>query len=113
MSPQKLERITGHVVAVSESGRNFSVVCDCDEVAVLLEETGVAKEALGRLLYRIYQHHAHIVHQRQGYRCIECGHLRALETDHIVARSKGRDDRVANLRASCHNCHSIRHRGKA
>jgi 5-methylcytosine-specific restriction endonuclease McrA len=53
------------------------------------------------------------VWERDGRKCVICNRglpaLRDAETDHIVKRSKARDDRPQNLRSLCRGCHWNRH----
>lgn len=56
--------------------------------------------------------------ERDGYTCQECksdfhGYGYCLEIDHIVKRSRSRDDRMENLRTLCFVCHRRRHNGQA
>lgn len=57
--------------------------------------------ALRGLVETIYRLRSEWVMKNQGWRCKECGRLGSLEIDHIIPRSKGRDDRISNLRAVC------------
>jgi hypothetical protein len=59
------------------------------------------EDSLTLLLNTIYQARSAWVMKKQRYRCAECGELNRLEIDHIIPRSKGRDDRLTNLRAIC------------
>jgi 5-methylcytosine-specific restriction endonuclease McrA len=43
--------------------------------------------------------------ERDGYRCKLCRSMNNLTVDHIVKRSRGRDDSMANLRTLCTDCH--------
>lgn len=47
---------------------------------------------------------------KQDSCCAFCGKRTALECDHIVMRSKEREDSIESLRALCHACHTKRHR---
>jgi len=49
------------------------------------------------------------VWDRDDGRCVECGSSFFLEVDHIVARSRGGDDALENLRLLCRPCHAERH----
>jgi len=60
-----------------------------------------ADEALRILVDTIYKRRSAWIMKKQKYRCAECGELNALEIDHKIPRSKGRDDRIENLRAVC------------
>lgn len=69
-------------------------------------------EVLGRLVDRIYRLRSREVMKRQGWRCWECGEVLPLQIDHRKPRSRGRDDRMDNLRALCATgCHDREHQG--
>lgn len=60
--------------------------------------------ALKELQRQVYHARGEYVYKRQGGLCCFCGcklPINAWETDHIKARSKGRDDRIENLRVCC------------
>lgn len=55
-----------------------------------------------------------ILYQRQGGYCAGCDHhfqLRNLTIDHIVARSKGGSDDIANFQLLCHACNQLKGAG--
>ena len=50
---------------------------------------------------------------RQKYKCQVCQellHPKAMDIDHILALSKGGEDRIENLQALCTNCHAKKSR---
>lgn len=54
-----------------------------------------------------------LIKARKG-KCENCGHknIRILEVHHIVKRSNGGKDNLANLKLLCRNCHGEIHLGK-
>jgi hypothetical protein len=49
------------------------------------------------------------VFERDGYRCRRCGGWRGLQTDHVVAESRGGPTSLQNLQTLCQRCN--RHKG--
>jgi hypothetical protein len=121
VSPTAFERITGHEVRLSQVGSSFNAtcLCNCGKRASYLQACGPTESAaLTSLVNMVYRHHSRVVVEKQRWRCAECGAKGVpLEIDHIVPRSKGRDDRVSNLRALCAGnagcqAHRIKHEGR-
>lgn len=113
MTPLKFEKINGHCPQIEPSTHfvKASCVCDCDGTPLRLETGNHRNEsdALVQLREMVYRRHAVIVFDKQGWRCAECGRLRALSADHQKKRSQGRNDRIENLVGKCCACHDIRH----
>ena len=68
------------------------------------------KTALKKLVDENLKRAREFVHQRDQYRCANCGACSALHVDHKVARSKGRCDLPDNLVSLCQGCHETRHK---
>jgi 5-methylcytosine-specific restriction endonuclease McrA len=99
MTQKQFERVTGHELETGE--HSLSTVCDCKDEHIQIRVPTGLNDPIRVLADKVYKHHSRIIMERQGYRCRECGNLGRLEIDHIVPRSKGRDDRLHNLRAVC------------
>jgi 5-methylcytosine-specific restriction endonuclease McrA len=108
MSKTRFERINGHEPETERRGLSWraSCVCCCDGSPVKLIGSGrTESDALKDLLNGVYNHHGRIVMEKQKWRCSQCQRVLPLQRHHIRARSKGRDDRVSNLRGDCADCH--------
>lgn len=102
MTVKRAESITGYevrMVAESRSGVAYAAFRADVEVARASEMK--PGETLRLLVEKVYKIHSKIVLEKQKYRCLLCGGRFPLDIDHIKPRSKGRDDRVENLRAIC------------
>lgn len=67
----------------------------------------------GEHIYRQRHAWAEAVISRNGNRCMECGWDKArCDADHIVPRSVGGQNTLANGRVLCPNCHRIKHTTK-
>jgi 5-methylcytosine-specific restriction endonuclease McrA len=100
---RKAERITGYEVHIS--GFILDAV-DAEGEVIASATARNTKEASRLLVNEVYRLHCRRVWELQGRRCWHC--KRPLkegefETDHIVSRAKGRDDRISNLRTVCHS----------
>ena len=112
VSPTRFEKVNGHVPTVfPQEGKGFRAVCACDcnggLPVVLSASAATEKKALKLLLEEVYRRHSEIVMLRQGWKCSQCGLIKGLQSHHIVARSKGRNDRISNLRGDCCSCHEM------
>ena len=106
MDALKFEKINGHVPITSTGHPDpwFAYcICDCGKTPWGVRAYGDTESAaLKALLVNVLQLHGRIVMGLQGWKCHNCGQSSTgLEADHIVRRSKGRDDRVSNLQALC------------
>ena len=109
MTLAQAERILGFDIDLLPVEEKFvgGVVRDAWEASANWEHGSVTVKARSReeacklLVDQIYKARSAWVMKSQKYRCAECGELNALEIDHKVPRSKGRDDRIENLRAVC------------
>ncbi len=52
-----------------------------------------------------WQARAREAKERDGYRCIRCGGMEELQTDHIHPLSKGGNNEYVNLQTLCKQCH--------
>lgn len=102
MTRRKFESITGRYPKVASSdGMAVAEALD-DNGKVMASAFGKTETAaLEALLIVTYQVHSRLAMERDKWRCSMCGRIGKLEIDHIKARSKGRDDRVENLRSVC------------
>lgn len=103
MTTQQAERICGYRIQELAVCPRFGYAAYDDAGAKVAEAIGYTpSEALKRLVEKVYKIHSEIVLKKQNYRCASCGAAgMRLEIDHIIQRSKGRDDRVTNLRGLC------------
>lgn len=46
------------------------------------------------------------VHERYGYKCVNCGTHKDLTCDHIIPESKGGETTLNNLQTMCRSCNS-------
>ncbi|MHC3437043.1 HNH endonuclease [Natrialbaceae archaeon A-gly3] len=46
-----------------------------------------------------------MIHERDDYRCVNCGSTHRLEAHHIVPISEGGENDPANITTLCHSCH--------
>ncbi len=113
MTRRKAEEITGYQirpVAPRDEHNKFHFGAYDEKNQLLITADNHTEEiALATLVEAVYKMHSNEVLQNHGYRCAFCGSPGRLETDHIVPRSKGRDDRKSNLRPLCPSCHRRRH----
>ena len=114
MSIVKFARINGHTPTITRDLGMYSAKCECNcgEYLVILrtEPLRSVTLALERLLAMVLTEHSLIVMGNQGWKCLLCGRVAPLESDHIISRAQGRDDRVINLRGLCNADHRARHR---
>lgn len=119
MTIAQAERINGwkYCKTVNEPGRMWIAArLDSDPPACLMCAGDNESEILKALVEMVYRYNREIVLTRAAGKCENCGAKGSLEVDHITARSKGRNDRIENLRAlgsemSC-GCHRLRHTAK-
>lgn len=114
LSITKLEKITGHTPIIGRIGNETwaAVVCTCQGSHLCTGHARGEQKALRNLHNAVYDRHRAIVLDRDHWRCTECGEVKSLQVHHIKARSKGRDDRIENLRSVCcggHGCHEREH----
>ncbi len=117
MTPRQFERINGHVPEVTQlhgpqGGKVFrvTVVCDCGPLHHMMSASARKEgDAFKKLAEYVYRHHCHLVDVRDQYKCSNCGSRSGLSHHHDDHRSKGRNDRVSNLKLRCGNCHDIEH----
>lgn len=110
---RKAEEITGYTVIERVSATPEFRFAAVDEQGMTVAE-GFGRsepEAIHRLVERVYRIHASAVALKQRNRCHECGRLKPLQAHHVKHRSKGRDDRMANIRMLCSDCHHLQHGG--
>ena len=70
----------------------------------LMENPDIQGEEYQRGTLHSWQLRAYVFHQN-GHRCFYCGERgRPLTLDHIIPKSRGGTDRVANLTAACKKC---------
>ena len=111
MTLANAERITGYsIVRLDLDGFYFQAQDRGEHVASAGAKT--EKEALRRLVEKVYKIHCEIVMRRQQFRCAVCGLIKPLSVHHRVFRSHGRDDRTSNLLALCNEDHEAQHRSK-
>lgn len=115
LSPTRFESINGHAPIIIRDGATglytAECSCACGKLSLRLGSALYASEneALRDLLGMVLSHHGLIVMGQQNWACAICGIVAPLETDHILLRSHGRDDRVTNLRGLCIEDHRGRH----
>ena len=109
MSVRKAERISGHEVSTCfDQSWYAAAICNCTGRETPVQGHGKTEdESLRDLVENVYKRHGEIVRRRQKYRCHECQGLHPLQTHHQDRRSKGRNDRISNLRALCPTCHEL------
>jgi 5-methylcytosine-specific restriction endonuclease McrA len=49
--------------------------------------------------------------ERDDYRCMHCNNRNGIDPHHIVHRSRGGKDELANLVTVCRECHNAHHDG--
>ena len=119
LSALTFESQNGHVPTLAFSGPTgffrAEVVCECGGAPVTLSsgKHRTESKALEDLRDKVLAEHGRVVMERAGWKCQECGGVRALSAHHKVFRSHGRDDTVGNLFASCEPCHRRVHGPKA
>lgn len=109
MTLRSAERITGYTIVCigDDSGgkyralQGYAAFNGDVEIARVLGPGKKIGPLLKQLVEKVYKIHSKIVLEKQKYRCLLCGGRFPLDIDHIKPRSKGRDDRVENLRAIC------------
>lgn len=114
MTKRQAERITGLEIGTMKdplgTGVFVSAWEETTEIYFALEAN--LSRALEQLVKANYQMRSEQVRRQQGYRCFATGRIVALSIDHIVARSKGRNDRRENLRGLSAEAHERRHQGE-
>lgn len=50
----------------------------------------------------------HIVYERDGYRCVQCGSRRELTLDHVIPKAQGGAHTVDNLQTMCGPCNNMK-----
>ncbi len=103
MSVLKAERITGleNITITMVGGRRCVARGSNDYMGEVTGEGRRIDDALKDLVCKHLDAMRKKVIAEQEGRCLMCGQRVPLDVDHIQARSKGRDDRRANLRGVC------------
>ncbi len=102
MTIKQAARITGYEIRLlTDSPLGVAYGAFRADVQIAAASGSKPGEALKLLVEKIYKIHSEIVLRQQKRRCAECGGKFPLDVDHINPRSKGRDDRVENLRGIC------------
>lgn len=112
MTLKRVARITGYEIrqlppVVGYNQFRFGaydgdrLVAECDNY-----QPQMALKGLVTIVYKI---HSQAVFAAQGWKCLDCGQVKPLQIHHIVHRSKGRNDKMQNLKALCYNCHQLEH----
>lgn len=116
MTRKQVEKITGLTLWIDDS-----ITSECiyalqdDQGRAVVSRVGHKKDErkiLKALVEDNYSRVRFLVARKQNFRCAECGRLGPLEADHIKPRSKGRDDRIENLRMVCSGTGCGAHRRK-
>jgi 5-methylcytosine-specific restriction endonuclease McrA len=58
---------------------------------------------------KLYTELRHLILERDGWRCQQCGSFRNLDVHHVTRRSDLGDDAETNLITLCRECHQILH----
>lgn len=108
MTQKKAERITGCEIRLVQFNNQHRAIASENGAPIAECYDYKPNMALGRLVEAVYRILSARQREKQKGRCANCGNVRPLEMDHIIPRSKGRDDR--QIRGLCTECHQIRHR---
>jgi hypothetical protein len=105
------DRIIGFDVELERQGGTWIARCNWEMSVTPVEvQAEDQSDALELLVAQIYRLRSEAVRRRQKYCCAECGAGPvALEIDHVIPRSKGRDDRMSNLVGLDSGCHQRKH----
>ena len=107
MTTAKAARITGCGIGLVRIDNKYRAIASEGSVPIAECHDYAPSAALSRLVERVYGILSARQREKQRGRCANCNELRPLEMDHIIPRSKGRDDR--QIRGLCRPCHVIRH----
>lgn len=116
MTIKKAETITGYRIFTRRHPHTKRTMAAAETEAGQIIWAALGKddqEAICQLVEDVYQMNSHIVMERQGWRCKECGGLRPLSAHHVKKRSHGRYDGIDNLEGLCADCHERRHGSRA
>lgn len=107
MTTAKAARITGCGIGVVRIDNKYRAIASEGSVLIAECRDYSPSGALSRLVEAVYRILSARQREKQRGRCANCNELRPLEMDHIIPRSKGREDR--QIRGLCRACHVVRH----